>query len=259
MSNNMKLVWKIGISVVALALAFLRINNPGESKEWLDSTFLLLIMVPALAFLIPWHRLQAFKAAGVEFVLESASVRGAIAGIEMSRSDSRSIRRTLYDIGDAIEDSKGSRVLWIDDHPEQILGERRILRALGVEVLSANSTDSARRILKEDNDFDLVISDMQRKGEAESKFKRYGGIEFIKEVRQSKDDPVASNLPVIFYTAYKPKQVETILDQVSARDLSDIHFCHSVEGLLKKIFEVLPPARYETIKVPSRKPATDII
>jgi CheY-like chemotaxis protein len=217
-----------------------------------------LIAVPLLAFLIPWHRLQAFKAAGVEFVLESAPVRGAIAGIEMSSRERRRIRRTLYDVRNAIEDSKGSRVLWIDDHPEEILGERRILRALGVEVLSVNISDSARKVLKEDNDFDLVISDVQRKSEPESKFKRYGGMEFIKEIRQSKGDPVARNLPVVFYTAYEPEQVETILDQVSARDLSDIHFCYSIEGLLRQVFEILPAARSEAIKVRSLKPATDI-
>lgn len=258
MSKRWQLVLKIGISIIALALASLIIRDPVGSKKWLDTTFLLLIMVPLLAFLIPWHRLTTFKAAGVELVLESPSVRGAIEGIKMSSGESRSIRRTLYELRNAIEDSRGSRVLWIDDHPDEILGERRILRALDIQVVSAKTSNSAREILAEDDDFDLIISDMQRKSEPESQFGRYGGIEYIKEIRQSSGDLVVKNLPVIFYTAYRPDQIETILDQVSATELPDLHFCHSVEGLLKKIFRILPTARAEAITVSSRKRATDI-
>ncbi len=180
MSKRWQLVLKIGISIVALALASLIIRDPDGSKKWLDSTFLLLIMVPLLAFLIPWHRLTTFKAAGVELVLESPSARGAIKGIKMSSGESRSIRGTLYELRNAIEDSRGSRVLWIDDHPNEILGERRILRALDIQVVSAKNSNSARGILAEDNDFDLIISDVQRKSEPESQFGRYGGIEVHK-------------------------------------------------------------------------------
>jgi len=224
MSQRSERGLKIFVSVIALVLASLIIRDPEATKKWLDSTFLLLVMVPLLAFLIPWHRLTTFKAAGVELTLESSSMRGALKGIEMSGSENRAIRRTLYDLRSAIEDSRGSRVLWIDDHPGEILGERRILRALEMQVISTNSSDSAQKILAEDDDFDLVISDMQRKGEPQSKFRRYGGIEFIKELRQSKDDPNVKNVPVIFYTAYKPDQVDRILDQVSARGLPDTYF-----------------------------------
>ncbi len=257
MVKNSTLIWKLAISVVAVGLAIYRVKDPAGSKIWLDSTFILLLTIPPLAFLFPWYRLQTFKAVGIELILESQSARGAIAGLEMSASDNREIRRTLYKLREAIEDSKGSRILWIDDHPDGILGERRILRALGVQVVSANSTNSAKNILEEDNDFDLVISDMQRKSEPESKYGRYGGIEYIKRLR-SGNDPVSANLPVVFYTAYRPDQVETILDQISARNLSDIHFCYSVEGLLKKVFVILPVARAEVMRVKSKKQATDI-
>lgn len=257
MAKNSTLIWKLAISVAAVWLAIYRVKYPDSSQVWLDSTFILLLTIPPLAFLFPWHRLQTFKAVGIELILESPSARGAIAGLEMSASDNREIRRTLYKLRDAIEDSKGSRILWIDDHPEEILGERRILRAIGVQVVSANSTNSAKNILEEDNDFDLVISDMQRKSEPESEYGRYGGIEYIKRLRNG-NDPVSANLPVVFYTAYKPDQVENILDQISARNLLDIHFCYSVEGLIKKVFLILPVARAEVTRVKSKKQATDI-
>ena len=251
MAKYIVTIWKIIISIAAIMLAFYRIKDPVNSSVWLDSTFILLLAIPPLAFLFPWDRLKTFKAVGVELALESPSAKGAIAGLEMSASDNREIRRTLYHLRNAIEDSKGSRILWIDDHPEEILGERRILRALGVEVLSAKNSNSAKSLLEEDNDFDIIISDMQRKSDPESEWGRYGGIEYIKKLRGERD-PVSANLPVIFYTAYRPEQVETILDQLSARNLSDIHFCFSVKGLLEKLFEILPVARAEVTKVKSR-------
>ena len=257
MIKNSTLIWKLAISVAAVGLAIYRVKAPDSSQVWLDSTFILLLTIPPLAFLFPWHRLQNIKAFGIELILETPSARGAISGLEMSASDNREIRRSLYNLRLAIEDSKGSRILWIDDHPEEILGERRILRALGVQVVSANSTNSAKNILEEDNDFDLVISDMQRKSEPESEYGRYGGIEYIKRLRNA-NDPVSANLPVVFYTAYKPYQVEKILDQISAGNLSDIHFCYSVDGLIKKVFLILPAARAEVTRVKSKKQATDI-
>lgn len=257
MKKNSSVIWKFAISIAAVGLAIYRVKCPQDSQTWFDSTFILLLAIPPLAFLFPWDRLQTFKAVGIELILESPSSRGAIAGLEMSASDNREIRRTLYKLRDAIEDSKGSRILWTDDHPEEILGERRILRALGVQVVSTNSTNSAKNILEEDNDFDLVISDMQRKSEPKSEFDRYGGIEYIKRLR-SANDPISANLPVIFYTAYRPDQVAVILEQISAKNLTDIFFCYSVEGLIKKVFAVLPVARAEVTKVKSRKQATDI-
>jgi CheY-like chemotaxis protein len=264
MNKHISLAWKIGVSVFAVALAVLRVVVLKESGNWFDSIFLLLISAPIVAFVVPWHRLTAFKAAGVEFTLSSPSVQGAIEGIEMSSSQSRVLRQTLYDLGNAVSDSSGSRVLWIDDNPEQIVGERRILRALGVHVVSASSSQMARSILNEDNDFDLIISDFQRKSEPGSpweKYERYGGVEFVQELRQwvgRGDDRIVRNLPIVVYTAYTDAQVRKIFQQVSAEHIPDLHICHTIAGLLRKVFEILPVARAEVVKVLASKPPTDI-
>jgi CheY-like chemotaxis protein len=264
MTKRSSLAWKIGISVLAIALAIVRIVVLKEAEKWFDSIFLLLVSAPIIAFVIPWYRLTAFKAAGVEFTLSSPSVQGAIAGIEMSPAQNRSLRRTLYNLGNAIDDSVGSRVLWIDDNPEKIVGERRVLRALGVHVVPASSSQAARTILQEDNDFDLIISDFQRKSEPGSsyeRYERYGGVEFVQELRQWKgreDDRIVRSLPIVVYTAYTDEQVRDIFRQVSLDDITDLYICHTIAGLLRKVFEILPAARAEAIKVPASKPPTDI-
>src|SRR5207302_9651723 len=108
---------------------------------------------------------------------------------------------------------RGSRVLWVDDNPDTILGERRVLRALGVEVTSVNSSLDAERTLQADNDFDLIISDIQRQGDT---YKITGGEPIhegvnlvIKFRTQRKDegDPVVKSMPVIFYAAYERERL----------------------------------------------------
>lgn len=55
----------------------------------------------------------------------------------------------------------GSTVLWVDDHPEWNLHERRILRALGIDVVPALGNDEAVAIANQ-RLIDLVISDIDR-------------------------------------------------------------------------------------------------
>ena len=48
-------------------------------------------------------------------------------------------------------------MIWIDDKPYNILGARRMLRALNIDVTTATSSEMAQEILETDNDFDLII------------------------------------------------------------------------------------------------------
>ncbi|HZR50235.1 MAG TPA: response regulator [Streptosporangiaceae bacterium] len=56
---------------------------------------------------------------------------------------------------------QGSRVLWVDDRPDNNLFERSALEALGIKVDLSNSTDEAIRQLRR-RPYDLIISDMGR-------------------------------------------------------------------------------------------------
>lgn len=56
----------------------------------------------------------------------------------------------------------GVRVLWIDNHPERLTPHRRVLRRLGIDVVTATSTEEAKVQLKKDADFTLLIQDNLR-------------------------------------------------------------------------------------------------
>lgn len=54
------------------------------------------------------------------------------------------------------------RLLWVDDHPENNIFERRAFAAQGIEVVLARSTDEALRLL-ESRRYAVIISDMGRR------------------------------------------------------------------------------------------------
>ncbi|MHC4538430.1 MAG: hypothetical protein ACYS74_01450 [Planctomycetota bacterium] len=58
----------------------------------------------------------------------------------------------------------GSQFLWVDDHPENNLNERKMSHQLKAEIDAAKSTKEVLRILMNGR-FDLVISDMAREDE----------------------------------------------------------------------------------------------
>lgn len=55
-----------------------------------------------------------------------------------------------------------TRILWVDDNPENNVYERKAFEVQGVEFTLARSTDEAEEILK-NNNFGAIISDMGRK------------------------------------------------------------------------------------------------
>jgi hypothetical protein len=58
----------------------------------------------------------------------------------------------------------GARILWVDDHPEELIAHRQVLRRLGLQVVFVTSSDEAIAELKRDADFALLIQDNLRAG-----------------------------------------------------------------------------------------------
>lgn len=57
----------------------------------------------------------------------------------------------------------GRTILWVDDHPEWLVTERRLVRGLGIFVEPAATNDQAMRTLADpSNSIDVVISDIAR-------------------------------------------------------------------------------------------------
>jgi len=78
-------------------------------------------------------------------------------------------------------------VLWLDDHPENNVNERKMFKHLGVEIDIARDTDEALRMV-ENGSYDIVFSDMMRENDPES------GIKFANNLVKA-----ASSPPLIFY------------------------------------------------------------
>jgi CheY-like chemotaxis protein len=176
-------------------------------------------------------------------------------------------------------------VLWVDDKPHTILGERRLLRALGVTVISAKNSEEALAILEQDNDFDVLISDVQRRGKCFEKvtdggavvrrgrrhsddpdrsyavlFKEDGtkvveihdGVNFVAGVLRSHPDRTLRELPIIFYSAYgKMSVLENHTQFVRGARL-----CNRPDTLIRDAVRMIADVRANPIEAPSHKKGT---
>lgn len=240
---------RVAIAAVAVLLAGLRLLFLEVAPENLDNTLVLLFVIAVLVLVVPWERLKHFKAGGVEVELEQPPVQGALAG--MASANQEELQKDLLRLAPKIELAKGGRVLWLEDRPYNVVGERRFLRSLGIEIIPATPTNIVEKI-DEDNDFDLIISDIQwrnERGEA-----TYGGMEFIKKLRTEYSDPVISSLPVVFYTAYSPEVVSKIVQQVGIARFPKIEYSHSIRDLVAQAITLIAEYRSNPIKVDKKQP-----
>lgn len=133
-------------------------------------------------------------------------------------------------------------------HPHTILGERRLLRALGIDITPAMSSEEAQDILEKDNDFDLIITDVYRVGRDE-------GVDFVVKLHKNKDERIGS-LPVIFYAAYR--WGDLVKRTLPARELRpEVEISNAVDEFIPKVIRRLSEERINPIIVSSKKiPAT---
>lgn len=252
---------KAALAVAALGLAVARLVFEDAGGR-MDETFFALLAAAALILLVPWERLTTLKAAGVELALEP-QVRGAVETLSLANPEAVDDERLLAELrrlAPEIDKARGSRVLWIDDRPHEIVAERRLLRALGIEVVPASSSSEALRLLERDNDFDLVVSDVQRAGES---YKQTGGIPIhegvnfvVASLRRDANELIRS-LPVLFYAAYPwPRLVEFTRP---ARELSpDPELANAPDALVTKTVRLLAEARSRPITVGRAKAPTSV-
>ncbi|MBY5921638.1 winged helix-turn-helix domain-containing protein [Ferrimonas balearica] len=81
-----------------------------------------------------------------------------------------------------------ARILWVDDHPDNNLSERRALQRQRVAVYTTTSSHEAIMLLDLYH-YDLIISDMGRAGDP------LAGLKLVKTLRESGDDT-----PYLLYT-----------------------------------------------------------
>lgn len=196
-------------SLLLIILVILRWIFYDVASTRLDTVALTLIISAILLYVIPWENLRTFKAAGIELTLEQSQVKSAIDSLHLDQEKHKLLIEQLSHLDAELQSIRGAKILWIDDIPHKLIGVRRLLRALGVQIVSATSSEMAAEILETDNDFDLIITDIQRykDGPAGPKSQiSLDGVDFILTLRDH-DDPILCAMPVIFYAAYEWKRL----------------------------------------------------
>lgn len=251
-----KLIWALSVLLILLAIARLVLGDKIAGR--MDNTFFVLVALAFILHIVPFERLKTFKAAGIELSLELPQVQGAIAGLGLKGIQDEILRLWLSQRKDELETIRGSRVLWVDDYPENVIGARRLLRALGVETVPAVSSDKAEEILNRDNDFDLIITDVSRNGES---YKETGGIKglegvnFIVKLRTTHPDPVIKSMPVMFYAAYSRERLIEYTRPAS-KTLPEPEVSNTVSDLIIKVVKQLAAVRSTPIVYSERKIGT---
>src|SRR5581483_7366948 len=108
---------------------------------------------------------------------QAAEETGRTAGLAQAEQRLQATRRLVR-----------ASVLWIDDHPDNNIEENLMLRELGLVVTQTLSSEGAARYL-ERAAFDLIITDLGRKGDPEA------GLKDIAHLTASDPDR-----PIVVYT-----------------------------------------------------------
>lgn len=249
---NKKLHTSIAIVlfIIWLIILIFQVDNLDEIDSMLNTILVLVILL----IVVPWERISNFKAAGIELSIYQG-FKSAVDGYTDINSDA--IIKILEKNKDKLPLINRSRVLWIEDRPRNIVGERRILRALGIEIIMGvpNVIDPSPidALLDIDTDFDLIISDVQWRIN-EHKVS-YGGIKYSLGLRLSENRPHLNKLPIIIYTGYQPSDIETIKKDISLGYHDKLYFTYSVEQLIEVAIKTLYEYRERPNKI-GKKGAT---
>ena len=249
--------YRILIGLIPLLIVVCRIIFWEELGTSIDEVAITLLIVSLIIILVPLENIKTFKAGGVEVELSQESVKAAINSFVQNIAENKILEEYTSSLTNEVRSLlRGSKVLWIDDVPSKIVGERRLFRSLGIEVVAASTSSQVSEIINRDNDFDLIISDIQWRDEENPQSVIYGGINAVKFLRTEYVDEVLNAVHVIFYTAYKSSQMDIIDSQTGFRKLNNHSECHTILSLLQTSVNEIIEARKEPISVSSRKKAT---
>lgn len=157
---------------------------------FLACTLVILFYRPVRYELLP--NLAGLKAMGVEFSFVKHSITTAIELAEKSPQWKVVIadvdrENVLKRVKQHLELFREVRVLWIDDVPDSLRNERKMLQRLQMDIDLAPSSAAAEKMLQE-NDYDLILSDMARHGD------NTAGLQFLEKYAQR-----PKRVPFIFY------------------------------------------------------------
>lgn len=246
------------VAFALLMLAVVRTVGPGWQGR-MDAVFFAVVGVAAALSIIPLSGLKSLKAGSIEVYLAQPEVAAAICGLQLTQVQNKELRATLEAVKDILSSVQGSRVLWIDDHPEKIVALRRVLRSLGVDVVCALSSEKAKEKLAVDADYDLLISDVQREGNTH---KITGGIDihegtnFVVWLRSQHKDPVVRSLPVAFYASYDWQRLVAFTEP-ARKTLPEPTISNAAPDFIDKVIHQLAKSRSTALTAGGEKEPTD--
>ncbi len=268
------LLGRVLIAIGAIVLASIRFAYFDLAKDRMDLTFLALIVIAVLALFLPWERLTSLKIGELEITLEKPEVKSALNELPTERTlepanhaTMSKVEKVVLDLGNLkeairrleplLQDAKGGRILWIDDHPHMLLPERRLLRAMGFEIVTAIDSENANQILTADNDFDLIVTDAKRKPRKNATpgvDHSLGGVDFIMKRVRTNWDPHIKNMPVIFYSAYDMPSLSVLTAEARLATPS-AELCNNPHDLVVKVVSAIWFARSHPLRGPLGKQA----
>lgn len=136
--------------------------------------------------------LGSFEAMGVKFTCVSEAFDEALELAEKSPQWQVHVstvdkRRALHRARRHYTVFRGAQFLWVDDHPENNVNERRMFRQLGVDIDTVTRNDAALKSI-ESARYDLMLTDIGRDGQSSS------GLDLLRLVHERKPE-----LAVIIY------------------------------------------------------------
>ena len=265
--------------MVLVIFAITRFTYYESLSTRMDLVFLSLVLAAFLLWMLPWEdlweRLSGFSVGGLTISLRQREVQAAIGNLsfdvkqlryifgEIEGRTSKDARHELLQRMESLKEElqtvRESRVLWIDDHPRSILGERRLLRALGIDVTPARYSEEVENILEKDNDFDLIITDVQRIGTSyelvDNGVDIHEGVNFIVKLQKEEKDERIRTLPVIFYAAYPwDRLVEFTRPARALRP--GVEISNTIVDLIPKVITTIAEERENPITIRPKKEAT---
>jgi len=257
------IIFKTVIALIFFGLSIVYWKDLGgaRSANILNDMFLILIGVAILIILLPIEKIYHIKAGPLELFLERPQIKETFSRFPDSIPTGK-LKHYLSRNRETIEAIRGSRILWIDDNPHYLLGERRLLRDLGIIVVSAISSEMARQIIDADNDFDLIITDVQRKGESykdTNGIMVHEGVNFIVKNLLSIDDDFIRSVPIIFYAAYDWDRLVKFTAPARVQH-AQIDICNDFVTFITKVITRLQENRIKpwTYKIAASKNPTSL-
>lgn len=179
-------------------------------------------------------------------------------------------RGSSHDWPADVERARGSRILWVDDKPRRVVGERRLFRAMEIESVVVASCADAAVLLMRDNDFDLMITSLEKHRESKKMGDdlRNPAVAFVEWLRGGEDDSIRNligdcevpiedasinSLPVLFYAAFPLSYIQEKVQPLAGLEPA-VEATQSLDDLLRKAIRALADVRSDPIEVsPDKK------